>query len=83
MSDAPLFQNMDEQEAAYGSSEDTANNQDTSDQSVGIPAAALGGGGVGGPAQGAGTQGVLPSAIAPSGAANDDTDMDRVRDSSG
>jgi hypothetical protein len=58
MSDAPLFQNSDEQEAAYASEQPVDDGM-----GVGIPAAGLGVG-TGSPAAGAGTPGVLPSAIA-------------------
>ena len=74
MSDKPLFQNADEQEAAYGSPQ-------TSEESeaVAVPLAALGGGGTGGPATGAGTSGVLPSAFASNPDAEDDASPEEKR----
>ena len=67
MSEKPLFQNADEQEAAYGSPQ-TAEEPEV----MAVPMAGLGGGGTGSPATGAGTPGVLPSAFASNPDAEDD-----------
>ncbi len=67
MSDKPLFQNADEQEAAYGSPQTSEE-----PEAVAVPMAGLGGGGTGSPATGAGTPGVLPSAFASNPEAEDD-----------
>ncbi len=67
MSDEPLFQDTDKEEELYGSPQ-TAEEPEV----VGVPMAALGGGGTGSPAVGAGTPGVLPSAFAPNPDEEDD-----------
>ena len=74
MSEAPLFQNTDDQEAAYGSDESAAQVD-----AVAVPAAALGGG-TGSPHAGAGTPGTLPPAIAPLPDIDDDTNRPRDPD---
>ena len=77
MSDAPLFQHIDEQEAA--SSQGAAENQDTGDQSVAMPAG-LAPGGMGGAASVSGIPGVLPPGIAePSDADNVADESDKPR----
>ncbi len=71
MSDEPLFENADEQEALYASPQ-TAEEPEV----VAVPMAALGGGGTGSPAAGAGTSGVLPSAFASNPDAEDNPEPD-------
>jgi hypothetical protein len=74
MSDAPLFQNTDEQEAAYAPDQPSKEGE-----IVVIPGAGLGVG-TGSPAAGAGTPGTLPPAIAPLPVVEDDDDRARRTD---
>ncbi len=75
MSDAPLFQNTDEQEAIYGSSQDAAGTRDIGGFVAPIPLTGISSGGTASalPTQGAGTSGVFPPAgLAAIPAADDD-----------
>ena len=71
MSDAPLFQHIDEQEAA--SSQGAAEDHTTDEHSVAMPAG-LAPGGMGGAAAVSGIPGVLPPGIA------EPSDADNVAD---
>lgn len=85
MSDAPLFQNTDAQEAAYGSPESSSGAEPNAGGDVmAVLAGGLGSGGVGSPAAGPATTSGLPTAFAPLPATEDDVDgATRRTDSSG
>lgn len=74
MSDAPLFQNGDEQPADVASSEDTAEDQSITDESVAFPAGLAPGMQTGaGPT---GMPGVLPPQVAPIPGQEEDANTD-------
>lgn len=80
MSDAPLFQDTDEQEATYSSraaniEEDTSNEQD-----VDLPVVGLAPSGMASPATVAGPPGVIPPAVAPLPDDQDEDDTERMVD---
>jgi hypothetical protein len=76
MSDAPLFQHTDEQEAELPSGSDAADDRGTDDQPVAIPGG-LAPGGMGGAAAVSSTPGVIPPGPAVLPDTEDNTDAGR------
>lgn len=65
MSDTPLFEETDEQEATYASPESEAEIESTDEQDVDLPVVGLAPSGMATPTTPAGPPGVVPPGVAP------------------